>query len=235
LPYTDLVPIKTERGTWADNLHQPTFGHGGNARFDEEVITMVSKAVAGVDGWLGQAEQILREQNERSLSPSSEPVWGNDSLESAISLAEFGESLESLLGTLCQRPGRWILIVEDVAHPHHFWQALAYEDGSLVTEVVSNFYLDGEDVLDPGQEDELVFMGWERPEPPRRPNWIHVEDTTSPAVAQVARQAIETLRGVFGLDDEDRVIVRLFSSPNRGDTPASPEYLIADQHHQANT
>ena len=29
--------IQTSRGTWACDAHQPTFGHGGNARNDEEV------------------------------------------------------------------------------------------------------------------------------------------------------------------------------------------------------
>jgi len=29
--------IQTSRGTWACDAHQPTFGHGGNARTDEEV------------------------------------------------------------------------------------------------------------------------------------------------------------------------------------------------------
>ena len=38
-PRATLLPvlIQTRRGAWADDAHQPTFGHGGNARDDEEV------------------------------------------------------------------------------------------------------------------------------------------------------------------------------------------------------
>ena len=43
-------------------LRQPTERHGGNARFDEEVTVMVSKAVASLDAWLQQAEAVLRDQ-----------------------------------------------------------------------------------------------------------------------------------------------------------------------------
>lgn len=187
---------------------------------------MVSKAIAGVDGWLLEAEQVLQEQSERSLSPSSDPVWGNESLDSTLTLAEFAHGLGRLLTTLCSRPGRWILIAEDEAQRCHFWQALAYEDGSLVTEVASNYYLDGTDRWSGGQEDKLAALGWERPNPPGRPNWIRVEYTTSPAVAEVVRQAMATLWRVFGLGGDDGLIVKLFSSPNRGDTPATPEYEL---------
>ena len=45
-----------------------------------------------------------------------------------MTLAEFAEDLEDVLRSLCERPGRWILIAEDVAHHHHFWQALCFED-----------------------------------------------------------------------------------------------------------
>ena len=38
-------------------LRQPTFGHGGNARFDEEVTVMVSKALASLDAWLAPPEK----------------------------------------------------------------------------------------------------------------------------------------------------------------------------------
>jgi hypothetical protein len=47
-------------------LRQPTFGHGGTARTDEEVTIMVSKALASLDAWLELAESVLEEQ------------WGED-------------------------------------------------------------------------------------------------------------------------------------------------------------
>ena len=67
-------PSRGVEGPGPATLHQPTFGHGGNARFDEE-IRMRSRAVAGADGWLNQAEAVLEQQQEQSLSPSSAPAW----------------------------------------------------------------------------------------------------------------------------------------------------------------
>jgi len=128
---------------------------------------------------------------------------------------------EELLERLCRRPGRWILIAEDNERCHLFWQALAYEDGSLVTEVVRNHYLDGEDRWTPEQESRLLTLGWECPHPPRHPNWINVEYSTSPPVDEVAKRASATLRRVFGLGAGDHVFVKLLSSPLRGNTPAA--------------
>jgi hypothetical protein len=50
--------------------NQPVYGHGGNAKIDEEVTIMVSKAIASLDAWLEQAEAVLTEQREVGLSPS---------------------------------------------------------------------------------------------------------------------------------------------------------------------
>jgi len=166
-------------------------------------------------------------QREQALSPSLAPVWDLRRVEGGPSGgAGFTEALGSLLEELCRRPGRWILIAEDNARSHHFWQALVFEDGSLVTEVVSNYYLKGDDRWPPNQEARLAALGWEAPDPLRRTNWIRVESTTSPPVAQVATRASVTLRDVFGLGDGDEVFVKLFGSPIRGDTPASPEYKV---------
>jgi hypothetical protein len=88
---------------------------------------MRSRAIAGVDGWLEEAEAALEQQKERSLSPSSAPVWDAGEVETAMTFGEFSEGLEGLLGTLCERPGRWILICE--VGPYRYWQALAFEDG----------------------------------------------------------------------------------------------------------
>src|ERR1019366_6845505 len=100
---------------------------------------------------------------------------------------------------LCTRPGRWILIVEDERRPHRYWQALAFEDGSLVAEVVSNFYLDSDHHWSTQQESELTNLGWERPESPRSTNWIKVEASTMPETDVVARRALATLGTVFEL------------------------------------
>ena len=118
-----------------------------------------------------------------------------------------------------------MLIVEHNVRRHHFWQALAFEDGSLCTEVVSNTYLEGEDRWTTEQEDRLVALGWERPAP-KRPNFINVEATTCPETGVVGRRALATLRELFGLSDEDEVFVKVFSSCLRGNTPASPIYEV---------
>jgi hypothetical protein len=50
--------------------NQPIHGHGGNAKIDEEVTIMVSKAIASLDAWLKEAEAVLTEQRELGQSPS---------------------------------------------------------------------------------------------------------------------------------------------------------------------
>jgi hypothetical protein len=86
---------------------------------------------------------------------------------------------------------------------------------------VSNFYLEGEDRWMPEQNGWLSALGWDPPKPPKRPNWIKVEYTTSPPVGEVAERTSATLREVFGLGANDEVFVKLFSSPIRGDTPTA--------------
>jgi hypothetical protein len=139
-------------------------------------------------------------------------------------LSEFAASLEDVLRSLCERPGRWILIAEDDHQPLHYWQALCFEDGSLCTEVVSNHYLEGDDRLSVGQEELLRLNGWGVPDPPLHTNWYRIESTTSPNLEDVATQSARALREVFRLSNLDEVRTRLFASPLRGATPASPDY-----------
>ncbi len=193
---------------------------------------MVSQAVASVDAWLARAEQVLQAQQEHGISPSSVP-WDDEREEWVLPLASFVDALEDLLGRLCRRPGRWILIAEDNEHRHHFWQALAFEDGSLVTETVSNFYLEGEDCWTPEQESRLHALGWECPKPPKRPNWIKVEYTTSPSVDEVARRTSTTLREVFGLGANDEVFVKLTAELTPAlDIERLVDRLVAHLHHR---
>ena len=182
---------------------------------------MASKAIASLDAWLVTAEEVLQEHRERSISPSSTGPWDDAKHESVITLATFEQGLAELLEQLCGRPGRWILIAQETQSANRFWQALAFEDGSLIVEVVSNHYLDGKDRLSAAAEEKLNLLGWEAPGPLSSPNWSRVEPTTNPAIAQVVWQAIQTLREVFEMDDEDRLLVTTFAVSNRGDTPAS--------------
>lgn len=177
---------------------------------------MVSKSIASLDAWLVQAEELLEELREQSLSPSS-VFWHNVELQETISVGTFVASLEQLLDDLCRRPGRWILTVEEQVHGR-FWRAYAFEDGSLVTQVVSNRSLEGQDRWSRAEMRLLRSLGWEI----SRHNWFRVEYTTSPTVAEIAQQTAETLRQVFGLVPHDEIAVTMFSSPARGGTPASP-------------
>ncbi|HEY1826716.1 MAG TPA: hypothetical protein VGF87_01780 [Acidimicrobiales bacterium] len=106
-----------------------------------EVTNMVSRAIAAVDAWLESAERLLHELRVQGISPSNTPEWDPRVEESTVSVATFVDGLKVLLDMLCARPGRWILIGEDANRQYLFWQALAFEDGSLVSEVVSNYYL----------------------------------------------------------------------------------------------
>ena len=189
---------------------------------------MVSKAIASLDAWLARAEEVLAEQREHAISPSLAALWDHGQEETVMTLATLSRGLSDLLEALCSRPGRWILIVEDEGRRHLFWQALAFEDGSLVTEVVSNNYLDGDDRWTAAQEVRFSELGWEPPVADRRPNWISVEYSTAPNIGHVVERALATLRELFGLGDEDGVLVKMFSSPDRGDTPAGPEYPTQD-------
>jgi hypothetical protein len=193
-----------------------------------EVTVMVSKTLASLDAWLARAEEVLAEQREHAISPSLGLLEGDGREEWTITLAALSEGLEELLESLCARPGRWILIVESNERPHHFWQALAFEDGSLVTEVVSNHYLDEEHHWTRAQEERLLALGWEWHVRPYKTNWIDVQATTTPIIGPIAERARVTLSELFGLGDEDKVFVKMFSSTIRGDTPASPEYLAEE-------
>ena len=155
--------------------------------------------------------------------PSTVTKWNDQKSKSIIALSTFGNGLQTLLDSLCHRPGRWILIVKDAQRPHLYWQALAFEDGSLITEVVSNYYLAVENHWTGEQESRLAKFGWQPPAPPRTTNWINVEHTTSPDTELTVCRAMATLQFVFGMTPNDELRVRTFSSPRRGSTPASAE------------
>jgi hypothetical protein len=215
------MAIGTSRGAEGPGpttLRQPTERHGGNARNDEEVIIMTSKAIASLDEWLARAEEVLLEQ---ALSPSSSGAWEGVKHEWTVSLGSFELGLGALLDRLCCRPGRWVLIAEDARRSYRFWQALAFEDGSLVVEAASGIGCPDSERLSPEAEDLLVELGWDAPDPPSSPNWRRIEATTSPHISGVAAQALRTLHEVFELADKDRVQLALFASPRRGGTPAS--------------
>ena len=57
---------------------------------------------------------------------------------------------------------------------------------------------------------------------------ISVEETIAFNVRVVVVRGLATMRELFGLGDGSEVRVKMFSSPNRGITPAGPEYECAD-------
>jgi hypothetical protein len=134
---------------------------------------MPSKAIASLDAWLARAEEVLAEQWEHSVSPSLGLLGGDGREEWTITLTEFSGGLEGLLESLCARPGRWTLIVEPVDRPHLFWQALAFEDLSLCTEVVSNHYLPEDRHWSRSEEEQLLALAWEWHIKPYLTNWIN--------------------------------------------------------------
>ena len=139
-----------------------------------------------LDAWLATADRVLSEARNASLSPSLVPGrWDNHRTEQASTLTEFELHLEDLLTRLALGPGRWVLIAEDGRS--RFVQLLLFEDGSVIAEVVANFYLKDGDRW--GQEDEakLVVLGWRPPCPPQRPNWRVIFATITPDIAEVLR------------------------------------------------
>jgi hypothetical protein len=116
------------------------------------------------------------------------------------------------------------LIIEHDRRRHLFVQFLAFEDGSIVSETVSNHYLADEHHWSRNQEEQLLGLGWEWHIRPYLTNWIDVQATTSPDIGIVCRRALATVRELFRLVDDDEVFVKMFPSSIRGDTPASPQY-----------
>ena len=202
-------------------LRQPTARHGGNAGIDEEVTMTVSNAVASVDVWIARAEDGLQKQREKSLSPSSAQAWENVTHECKISLGSFELGIEDLLVRLCSQPGRWVLIAADARRSNRFWQAMAFEDSSLVVEAANNSMLGGTKHLLPGADEKLAGRGWDAPDLPSSPNWRRVEATINPDIVSVAGQAIRTLREVFEINGNGQLLLTMFAVSMRGSTPAS--------------
>lgn len=181
---------------------------------------MVSKKVMSLHAWLARAEEVLHEQREQSLSPSSTGHFNRTKYETTVTLATFEKGLAKLIDQLCSRPGRWKLIAEDACSTDRSLQVLAYEDGSLILEVADRRILGGVDRPYSTDEGILTQLGWNAPHPAVSPNWQRVEPTTSPPVAEVAQLAIRTLRQVFKLGDEDELSLATFALAERGSTAA---------------
>ena len=138
------------------------------------------------------------------------------------------KGLADLLGSLCARPGRWIFIVEAVERPYPLLAGAGLRGRITLTETVSNHFLADEHHWSRSEEERLLALGWQWHIKPYLTNWINVQSTTTPDIASVQDQALRTLRELFAMGDDDKVLVKMFSSSIRGDTPASPEYSIEE-------
>jgi hypothetical protein len=172
-----------------------------------------------LDAWLAKAEQVLAEARDDALSPSIAPgPWDEHRTEQDTTLAELGARLEGLLSRLVFGPGRWALIAEDC--DGRYVQALAFEDGSLIAEVVSNNYLPAEQRWSEADENKLLALGWDRPVG-KRLNWRVTYPTISPDVAEASALLLVTLRTVFRLGETGALRLSMFSCQQREGTPAS--------------
>jgi len=172
-----------------------------------------------LDAWLAKADRVLSEARDDALSPSiAAGPWDEHRTEQATTLAELEAALEDLLSRLVFGPGRWALIAED--GDGRYVQALAFEDGSLIAEVVSNNYLQGERRWSEADEDKLLALGWDCPVG-KRLNWRVSCPTISPDVAEASALLLVTLRRVLRLGEADPLRLSMFSCRQREGTPAS--------------
>jgi hypothetical protein len=107
---------------------------------------------------------------------------------------------------------RWILILETPSE--HYIQFLATENGVLVSECVSNEYLEARPLqfrLTADAELHLQVFGWKPPELPKQPNWQTVGEGQKAAV-DAAVIALRTFRRIFDCQDEDALNLQFFKS-----------------------
>ena len=181
-------------------------------------------ARSALDAWLDKSARVLEQQRAHSISPSFvEAVAKDRELRTNLDMRSIETGLRDILSMLSADPGRWILIFEHGKDDStRYLQYLLCEDGSLVAETVSNYYLEdwASRLLTDADEALLAELGWDPPDPDHH-NWQYVEPTINPDIAITADLGVQTLRRSFGCTDDDQITVILFSSPNREGTPAS--------------
>jgi hypothetical protein len=176
---------------------------------------------AELQKWFLDVDELLAEQREHAISPSTVRSRRIDPATWTMSLGTLRYDLVGLIDRLVSSPGRWIFIL-DAGHPGgHYVQLLAYEDGSIVAEASSNNFLEDSDRLSIEQEKALVAMGWHEPCLPGKSNWWSVQATINPDTKEVASLVLGTFDVAFQLCNSDVITGRVFSSPRRGNTPAT--------------
>jgi hypothetical protein len=127
-------------------------------------------------------------------------------------LAEVEHGLPGVLTRLLADPAWWIAILRVNRSRNRYLQFVCHDDGKLWAEATSNVNLEGDDTLTVADETRLVELGWSPPEPPGRPNF-YMSNADEVDVGAAARRAMTTLREVFGVEDSDRLTIKLFKSP----------------------
>lgn len=192
----------------------------------EEELWEWAKEVAAQ--WLGVESENQLEDTfpDASSQPTNDPgpffTAGDEGplvdQERQARLAELEQGLGKVLRRLIRDPGRWILIIEDPVSDR-FVQFLAFEDGSLVAEAVSNRFLSRQYQWTRRDLRVLEELGWEPPMEDLRPNYIVVCPTSESDVSTLADLARRTFWSPFGLTPESQLWVKLQAAPQRGHTP----------------
>ena len=176
---------------------------------------------AELQKWFLDVDELLAAQREHAISPSTVPLATAEPATWTTTLSALRDDLVELIELLVSSPGRWIFILDAGRPGGRYVQVLVYEDGSIVAEASSNNFLEGSDCLSAEQEKMLLTMGWHEPHLPGKPNWWSVQATINPDTKEVASLVLGTFDVAFQLCSSDVIAGRVFSSPRRGNTPAT--------------
>jgi hypothetical protein len=172
--------------------------------------------------WFSDVDDLLAAEREHAISPSTVPAPSTEPAVWKMRLSTLRRDLVGLIDLLDSNPGRWILILGVGPHKYgRYVQLLVCEDGSIIVEAGSNNFLEGSDRLSSEEEKSLAAIGWKKPRLPEKPNWWAVWPTIHPDTKEVAHLLLRTLEGIYRLPGVEPITCRLFSSPKRGNTPAT--------------
>ncbi len=174
-----------------------------------------------LDRWLQEADRVLAEQQRWSTPPPREHAApaAPGAVERRLATWRLVRDLPRLLSDLVVRAGRVVLEVAAIDPPHRLVQFALRHDGVVLVEVVPDPVWPAATRLTRGQQDHLAALGWERPDPPRMPNWHSVHGDLRTGADDIAKRVQATLQDVFGLGPDDRVVLRLIPVAGGGRLP----------------
>jgi len=137
-----------------------------------------------------------------------------------------------LVQQLAELPGhdkRWAFVI-DFTDRVGYVQFLGRPDGSLQCECQSNLNRPSDLQLNAGDEEQLLQLGWQRPEPPQCPNWYNIASSVDgTALGVSAVRAVSTLTTVFRATETDDLNVKLISYFDSGDAVRIPALQSTDK------